>query len=79
MGVDSFGDGGQGMGVRIWGSADREGYSPANGGPASVDMPRVNVIKPKEEVSLSRPSTSTRTMGERDTWPPVKLKNSVLK
>ena len=45
-------------------------YKPPIIGPTSVATPLLRVIKPKDVVSLFRPSTSTSTIGDSDTCPP---------
>ena len=49
-------------------------YKPPMIGPTSVATPLLRVIKPKDVVSLFRPSTSTSTIGDSDTCPPDKKK-----
>ena len=49
-------------------------YKPPIIGPTSVATPLLRVIKPKDVVSLFRPSTSTSTIGDSDTCPPDEYK-----
>ena len=49
-------------------------YKPPIIGPTSVATPLLRVIRPKDVVSLFRPSTSTSTIGDSDTCPPDKQK-----
>ena len=49
-------------------------YKPPMIGPTSVATPLLRVIRPKDVVSLFRPSTSTSTIGDSDTCPPDKYK-----
>ena len=49
-------------------------YEPPMIGPTNVATPLLSVIRPKDVVSLFRPSTSTSTIGDSDTCPPDKKK-----